>query len=228
MVLLAASAAKTALDFAGIAKTGLDFLGKFGSAFGPAIGAGLTAAQMEHLMDKQMAFQERMSNTAHQREVKDLLAAGINPVYTATGGQGASTPLGATGTPTDFSNAFSSGIGRSLQYQLQKEQIKSMEFENAVKAQTVDNSVKQGDLLQKQIDNYEKELQARLDLMYSQGYSALQSGVASSSQASYNNEMTFMQSLDRMERQELWNFLNSNPNIKKAYMTAYAGRHLWK
>jgi len=57
------------------------------SLLGTAVSGMFGNSQAKRSMD----FQERMSNTAHQREMEDLRRAGLNPLLSARHG-GASTP----------------------------------------------------------------------------------------------------------------------------------------
>lgn len=150
------------------------------SAFDSLTGAS-SARQYKYqrrLQKHQFEFQERMANTAHQREKADLIAAGMNPTLTATGGAGAATPSGGMGSvgmqDMDFSDSVSSAAAykqKRQELQQQRDLIDSnIDKNEADAAKARKDSENNTRLINKQIELLEAQIE---NVGYSNSNSAM-------------------------------------------------------
>lgn len=105
----------------------LDFLGEIGAAIIGAEGQRDTNEANAQQAAMNREWQERMSNTAHQREVKDLLKAGLNPILSGTGGKGAATGAGAQ---AQMGNVAGAGVSSALEYRRNAAEVANMKASN--------------------------------------------------------------------------------------------------
>lgn len=89
-----------------------------GGLFGSSSAKSANRQAQQNAME-QMAWQERMSSTAHQREVADLRAAGLNPILSVNR-SGASSPQG---TSAPVINEGAAALSSALQTQRQHAEL---------------------------------------------------------------------------------------------------------
>lgn len=89
---------------------------------------------------EQMAFQERMSNTAYQRAMSDLRKAGLNPILAGKFG-GATAPTGAQSTAQNAMTGATGVTARALEAKRLTSELSNLEALNAqIKSQTILNN----------------------------------------------------------------------------------------
>ena len=102
-------------------------------AVGSYLGAEQTNKASAEQAEKQMDFQERMSSSAHQREVKDLIAAGLNPMLSAKLG-GASSPAGAMAPVQNVLGQATASAAQNYQLETQAKLLRAQETNTLAQA----------------------------------------------------------------------------------------------
>lgn len=90
-----------------------------------------------NMTNAQWRHDEYMANSAHQREVNDLRSAGLNPVLSATGGNGAP----ATSSGVIQSNSAAAGVSARQQARNQQLQAGLQVFSDLIQAQLKDKEL---------------------------------------------------------------------------------------
>lgn len=143
-------------------------------AVGSLIGQKSANQQAAANVDKQIQFQEEMSNTAYQRAMKDMKKAGLNPLLAYTQG-GASTPSGAA-APVQSETAGMAQIVSQLPQslaQVEKTEAEELQIKQNTKAiaQNIKNMKATQSLTEGQTEKLASEIaqiQSTIDLQSTQ------------------------------------------------------------
>jgi len=164
-----------------------------------ALGAGVTSAFNWFSARKSEDFSERMANTAHQREVQDLRAAGLNPILSA-GGKGAPSPSGNQAQAGNLDLLQSAMAFAQIEKTRSESRLINVEADKAQDEwQQIAGSVERamairGDLIKRmnegQISKYQRDQAEKQLMLLDAQIQDMQGKARSSSAQAYKDELT--------------------------------------
>lgn len=162
-------------------------------------GSGLTTSEREanqfnaEEAQKNRAWQEEMSNTAYQRQVRDMQAAGLNPalMYGGAGSSGASSPSGAAASSVSPSSGnISDLLGNIMDMALLGAQIKNINADTRQKNASATNVETLTPVQVREIDQKIKESNQNISESEARTASALAQSIFVSKQTQWYDALS--------------------------------------
>lgn len=148
----------------------LPALGSLAGGAASAYGSWRANQENIKLERENREWQEKMSNTAHQREAKDLEAAGLNRILSL--GHGASTPAGGAAQVSNIAEGAGSTASSVSRIKSELDALKANTEKSRADAGLAIEGQATAGFQRRLLQEQTREASARADLVAAQSYSA--------------------------------------------------------